>query len=108
MGLTASVDGRQGKPGDKVEVGIRPEHTVLLDDPRADNKITGTVQVAEHLGAETFVYMDVGGKDFTVKVRPETPAAMGGQFDIGVPADACYLFDAKGLAFPRTARFNRS
>ena len=108
VGLNASVDGRRGKPGDKVEVGIRPEHTVLLDDPRADNKITGTVQVAEHLGAETFVYMDVGGKDFTVKVRPETPATMGSQFDIGVPADACYLFDAKGLAFPRTARFNRS
>ena len=108
VGLAASVDGRRGKPGDRVEVGIRPEHTVLLDDPRADNKITGTVQVAEHLGAETFVYMDVGGKDFTVKVRPETPAAMGSQFDIGVPADACYLFDAKGLAFPRTARFNRS
>jgi multiple sugar transport system ATP-binding protein len=108
VGLAASVDGRRGKPGDRVEVGIRPEHTVLLDDPRADNNITGTVQVAEHLGAETFVYMDVGGKDFTVKVRPETPAAMGSQFDIGVPADACYLFDAKGLAFPRTARFNRS
>ncbi len=108
VSIAASVDSRRGAPGDKVEVGIRPEHTVLLDDPRADNKITGTVQVAEHLGAETFVYMDVGGKDFTVKVRPETPATTGGQFDIGVPADACYLFDSKGQAFPRTARFNRT
>jgi multiple sugar transport system ATP-binding protein len=52
--------------------------------------------------------MDVGGRDFTVRVRPETPAKPGDQFDIGVPADACYLFDEKGLAFPRTARFTRT
>jgi multiple sugar transport system ATP-binding protein len=85
---------------------VRPEHTVLLDDPRADNRITGTVQVAEHLGAETYVYLDVGGKDFTVKVRPDTPAFPKSQFDFGVSADACYLFDAEGRAFPRTARFS--
>ena len=108
ISMTASVDSSRGRAGDKVEVGIRPEHTVMLDDPRADNRITGTVQVAEHLGAETFVYLEVGGKDFTVKVRPETPAAPQSQFDIGVPADACYLFDAKGQAFPRTARFSRT
>ena len=52
--------------------------------------------------------MDVGGRDFMVRVRPETPAKPGGQFDIGVPADAGYLFDENGLAFPRTARYNRT
>jgi multiple sugar transport system ATP-binding protein len=106
LSIDAAVDTSGARPGDKVEVGIRPEHTVMLDSPRADNKITGTVQVAEHLGSESFVYMDVGGKDFTVKVRPETPADMGSQFDIGVPADACYLFDAEGHAFPRTGQFS--
>jgi multiple sugar transport system ATP-binding protein len=108
VSLTASVNSSRCRPGDKVEVGIRPEHTVLLDDPRADNRITGTVQVAEHLGAETFVYLDVGGKDFTVKVGPVTPATPQSQFDIGVPTDACYVFDAQGQALPRTARFNRT
>jgi multiple sugar transport system ATP-binding protein len=106
MVITASIDTRDARPGDKVEVGIRPEHAVLLDDPRADNRITGTVQVAEHLGAETFVYLDVGGKDFTVKVKPDTPAFPKSQFDFAVSADACYLFDSVGRAFPRTARFN--
>jgi len=106
--VSASVDASRGRVGDRVELGIRPEHTVMLDDPLADNRVTGTVVVAEHLGAESYVYMDVGGRDFTVRVRPETPAKPGGQFDIGVPADACYLFDEKGLAFPRTARYTRT
>ncbi|AUB79550.1 ABC transporter ATP-binding protein [Candidatus Thiodictyon syntrophicum] len=108
VSITAGVDTSRARPGDQVEVGIRPEHTVLLDDPRADNRITGTVLVAEHLGAETFIYLDVGGKDFTVKVRPETPGTPRSQFDIGVPTDACYLFDAQGQAFPRTERFTRT
>ena len=103
--LTAAVDSSRAAAGDKVEVGIRPEHTLLLDDPRATNRITGTVQVAEHLGADTYVYLDVGGRDFTVRVRPETPAKPKSQFDIGVPSDGCYLFDAGGRALPRTGRF---
>jgi len=106
--VSASVDAGRARIGDKVELGIRPEHMVMLDDPKADNRITGAVTVAEHLGAESYVYMDVGGRDFTVRVRPETPAKPGGQCDIGVPADACHLFDDKGMAFPRTARFNRT
>jgi multiple sugar transport system ATP-binding protein len=103
--LTASVDSSGAAAGDKVEVGIRPEHSLLLDDPRADNRIAGTVQVAEHLGHDTFVYLDVGGNDFTIRVRPETPAKALQPFDIGIPADACHLFGADGHAFPRTARF---
>jgi multiple sugar transport system ATP-binding protein len=106
--VSASVDASRGSVGDKVELGIRPEHMVMLDDPMADNRITGTVNVAEHLGAESYVYMDVGGRDFTVRVRPETPATSGRQFEIGVPADACHLFDGEGIAFPRTAHYNRT
>jgi multiple sugar transport system ATP-binding protein len=106
--VSVSVDASRGRVGDKVELGIRPEHMVMLDDPMADSRVTGTVNVAEHLGAESYVYMDVGGRDFTVRVRPETPATPGRQFEIGVPADACHLFDDKGIAFPRTARYNRT
>jgi multiple sugar transport system ATP-binding protein len=106
--VRASVDASRGSVGDKVELGIRPEHTVMLDDPHADSRITGTVQVAEHLGAESLVYLTVGNRDFTVKVRPDTPAKPDSQFDFGVPAAACYLFDADGIAFPRSARYTRT
>jgi multiple sugar transport system ATP-binding protein len=103
--VRASVDASRASVGDKVELGIRPEHTVMLDDPQADSRITGTVQVAEHLGSESLVYLTVGNRDFTVKVRPDTPARPNSQFDFGVPASACYLFDAGGIAFPRSARY---
>ncbi len=106
--VKASVDASRGNIGDKVELGIRPEHTVMLDDPHADSRITGIVQVAEHLGSESLVYLTVGDRDFTVKVRPDTPAKQGSQFDFGVPAAACYLFDADGIAFPRSARYTRN
>ena len=106
--VSAAVDASRGSIGDKVELGIRPEHMVMLDDPMANSHITGTVTVAEHLGSESYVYMDVGGRDFTVRVRADTPATPGRQFDIGVPANACYLFDEGGIAFPRTARYNRT
>jgi multiple sugar transport system ATP-binding protein len=106
--VSASVDASRARAGDKVELGIRPEHMVMIDDPLADSRITGTVNVAEHLGSESYVYMNVSGRDFTVRVRPETPATPGRQFEIGVPADACHLFDEQGMAFPRTARYNRN
>ncbi len=103
--VSGDIDTSGARPGDRVELGVRPEHTVLPEHPRADNRIEGTVLVAEHLGAETFVYLEVGGADFTVRVPPETPGAPGDRFAFGVPADACYLFDAVGRAFPRTGRF---
>ncbi len=100
--IKLAINATAAKPGDKVELGLRPEHTVMLDHPKADSTITGTVKLAEHLGSESYIHLEVGGNHFTVRVRPETPAEAGRQFDIGVPADACYLFDADGKAFQRT------
>ncbi len=105
--VKVSADASSGKPGDQVELGLRPEHTVLLDHPQADSIITGTVKLAEHLGSESFIHLEVGCAPFTVRVRPGTPAKADSQFDIGVPADACYLFDADGKAFKRTEIFVR-
>jgi hypothetical protein len=75
--VRARVDARSGAVGDKVELGIRPEHLVPLDHAHADSKVSGVVQVAEHLGAESFVYMDVDGHDFTVKASSDIDVATG-------------------------------
>ncbi|WP_409422430.1 sn-glycerol-3-phosphate ABC transporter ATP-binding protein UgpC [Pseudaeromonas sp. ZJS20] len=106
--VTACVDARRGKVGDKVELGIRPEHLVPVDHPDAVGRLSGQVQVAEHLGAESFVYMEVDGKDFTVKAASEIPVDTGDTLEVGVPAQACYLFDSAEQAFPRTAKYNRT
>jgi multiple sugar transport system ATP-binding protein len=105
--IKVSADASRSKPGDQVELGLRPEHTVMLDHPQADSTITGTVKLAEHLGSESFIHLEVGCVPFTVRVRPGTPAKADSQFDIGVPADACYLFDEEGKAYKRTKIFVR-
>ena len=52
-------------------VGIRPEHT---DISTTAGEWPGTVKIAEHLGSETFVYIDVDGiGPFTVRVDGEAP-----------------------------------
>ncbi len=103
--IKVSADATSAQSGAVVELGLRPEHTVMLDHPRADSIITGTVNLAEHLGSESYVHLEVSCTPFTVRVRPGTPAKTGSQFDIGVPADACYLFDGNGKAFKRTGIF---
>jgi multiple sugar transport system ATP-binding protein len=106
--VRACVDARSGKIGDAVELGIRPEHLVPVDHPHAHSLVSGTVQVAEHLGAESFVYMDVDGHDFTVKANADVEVETGQAFKVGIPTQACYLFDDKEQAFPRTARYVRT
>ena len=102
------VDARRGAVGDKVELGIRLEPLVPLGHAHADSRVSGVVQVAEHLGAESFVYMDVDGHDFTVKASSDIDVATGQEYSVGIPAEACYLFDAKEQAFPRTAKYIRA
>ncbi|MEE1285509.1 MAG: sn-glycerol-3-phosphate ABC transporter ATP-binding protein UgpC [Ruminobacter sp.] len=106
--ITACVDARRASIGDMVELGIRPEHLVPVDHVDAESRLSGLVQVAEHLGAESFVYMDVDGEDFTVKAASEIPVDTGDKLDVGIPAQACYLFDSQEKAFKRTAKYNRT
>ena len=51
-------------------------------------RVSGVVQVAEHLGAESFVYMDVGGHDFTVKASSDVDVATGQEYSVGIPAES--------------------
>jgi len=52
-------------------IGIRPEHT---DISTTAGEWPGTVRLAEHLGSETFVYVDVDGLGpFTVRADGEAP-----------------------------------
>lgn len=106
--ITACVDASKAAVGDKVELGIRPEHLVPVDHSNATSRLSGTVQVAEHLGAESFVYMDVDGEDFTVKATAEIPVEAGDTLEVGIPAEACYLFDQNEIAFPRTTKYIRN
>ncbi len=105
--IQAKVDVNRARIGDQVTVGIRPEHIVLSDDYQTYNQLTGQVQVAEHLGSEAFLYLDIQNDVFSARVQSDVKVEQGQQFTLGVPHSACYVFDASGQSFPRTAIYNR-
>ncbi|MCB1498815.1 MAG: sn-glycerol-3-phosphate ABC transporter ATP-binding protein UgpC [Bauldia sp.] len=84
------VDGR-------VVLGVRPEH--LLARGGGDAALSGTVRLAEHLGGETMLYVDVpGAGELTVRSDGLDMAKVGDPIAVGVPAAACHLFDSSGAA----------
>jgi len=78
-----------GKQADAV-AGIRPEHL-----SPAQSGITGTVQVIEHLGAETYVFIDAGtGRDLCWRTPGRPDVGIGQSITLGFEAQNLHLFDA--------------
>jgi multiple sugar transport system ATP-binding protein len=96
------VDASAAKPGDKVTLGMRPEH---LHAGGGENTLATRVTFVETLGSSTVAYCDFPGLaepltcELDGRVRPKN----GDSLRLSVPAEACYLFDAAGLAFRRLA-----
>jgi multiple sugar transport system ATP-binding protein len=87
-------------PGEKVTLGIRPEH--LVEGGGGDSQLQGQVIAVERLGGETFVYLERGGVEpLVVKADGDSKIRVDDVVPIGVPAAACYLFDGDGQAFVR-------
>ena len=96
-----------------VVLGVRPEHLTVLasatnggtpPDGLArgagyDGVIEGTVRIAERLGAESILYVEVPGADhLLVRTAGLAGAKSGEKVRIGVPALACHIFDTEGGA----------
>jgi ABC-type sugar transport system ATPase subunit len=100
--LTAPVTANGATPGQKVTVGVRPEH--LIEGGGGAGELKGRVIAVEHLGGETYVYLERHGADpLVVKAGGDSRTRVDEVLPVGVPASACYLFDAQGQAFPRPA-----
>ena len=101
---SALVDAGKARPGDKVFLGIRPEHTGLGgSDGRAAGAVTGTASHVEQLGEASYIYLETAAIDGTLTLRQEgdTGAQPGQTFTALLPEQHCHLFDAAGRAFPR-------
>ncbi len=87
-------------PGQKVILGLRPEH--LLEGGGGAASLSGRVIAVERLGGETFIYLDRGDPaPLVVKAGGDSKARVDDHLTVGIPASACYLFDADGRALPR-------
>jgi multiple sugar transport system ATP-binding protein len=94
------VDASRAKVGDKVTLGVRPEHFAVGGDA---NLIASTVTFVESLGGATHAYCAYPGVEdaLTCEFDGRTRVRAGDTLQLHAPAELCYLFDAEGLAFTR-------
>jgi multiple sugar transport system ATP-binding protein len=116
----------------RVVLGLRPEAFEDASSHAAAGlpRVTVGVELVEHLGAETLVMFDTGGRRprsadaaallddmdaaaaaqsgesavFTARVSPKTAAVAGGALELAVDVDALYFFDAESGAAVRPGR----
>ncbi len=82
--------------GKEIVMGIRPED--VHNEPRlleeyADCKVYANVEVTELMGAETFLYLNVEGFNFTARVEPTSTARPGDTIEIALENNKIHLFD---------------
>jgi multiple sugar transport system ATP-binding protein len=105
--LRACVDSSRAAVGDKVTLGVRPEHMRIGADGDG-NLLHSTVAFVESLGGTTFAYCPYPGVEEALTCQFEgrngaDRLRAGNALQLHLPAEAIYLFDAAGLAFRRQA-----
>ena len=83
--------------GKTVIMGIRPENVhdedmYLTQFP--DSTITATIEVVEKLGAQTYLYFNIGEQNCTASVSPRSTAEAGDEVKLALDASKIHLFDA--------------
>ena len=82
--------------GKEVVLGIRPED--IYDDEAfiaaSPNLTIDThIEITEMMGAETYLYMMVEGKQFVARVNPRTTSKMGDDIKVALDGNNIHLFD---------------
>jgi multiple sugar transport system ATP-binding protein len=98
--VAAKVNGADAKPGQKVTLGIRPEHLHIGAGP-----YKASVQLVEDLGDHAILHLEIPAAEGRVLAKVEAAPAAGTetiQFDI--PAADSHVFNEAGLALPRLGR----
>ena len=99
------VNAAAARAGEKVVLGVRPEHFHPGDDPASgvENQIEATVTFVESLGSSTQAYFAFPGVEdaLTCSLDGRTQVRQGDVLKLGMPPEVCYLFDADGRAFQR-------
>jgi multiple sugar transport system ATP-binding protein len=106
--LTAAVDATRAAAGSEVTVGVRPEHVVQVAGTGAAEadvgRFRGEVVLVENLGESALIYLRLPGTEGLTLCRIEGASMVkdGAQIELGVAAGSLHVFDADGVAFPRT------
>jgi multiple sugar transport system ATP-binding protein len=92
----------RSRAGERVTLGVRPEHLQIVRGGGHEGGIGATVALVEYLGDLTLVYAQVEGSEEMVAVKCDAdtaPPATGARVELVFPATRAFLFDADGLVF---------
>jgi multiple sugar transport system ATP-binding protein len=94
-GIAAPAPADAASPGDKVTIGIRPAALQAIDPAGAP--IVGEIQIAEHLGGATFLYVALpSGESVVVEIQGQLAGHAGERVGIGYRPENCHLFAGDG------------
>lgn len=79
--------------GKTVVMGIRPEDLSDARQNPSDCAVTAPVKVYELLGAEVFLYAELGGSNLTARVKPSTTAKANDVIDFYLDIEKIHIFD---------------
>ncbi|MGZ6550819.1 MAG: ABC transporter ATP-binding protein, partial [Tumebacillaceae bacterium] len=87
-----------GVVGKAVVLGIRPEN--LHDEPLVketypNSTINADVEVVEMLGAESYVYMNVGGQSLVARVAARTEVKPRSTFSLALDVNKIHIFNVE-------------
>ncbi|WP_018151543.1 ABC transporter ATP-binding protein [Leeia oryzae] len=95
--INAAVAPGALKAGDKVTLGIRPEHIEL-----GSGSLTGNVAHVEYLGEHAYVYLETElSRQPLVAKSAHQDIEIGSLLRFNLPATSLHLFDGNDVALPR-------
>ena len=100
--VAVAADGLRA--GDRVTLGVRPEHLLQGLAPADGATLHGRCSVVEELGESHFLHVELPEKlRLTVRSSGDAQIKAHEELTIGVPAEHCHLFLADGRALARRA-----
>jgi multiple sugar transport system ATP-binding protein len=95
------------KDGDRLTLGVRPEHLVISGEGERPS-VRATVNLTEPLGGESFVYGSLqSGEPITIKQPGQIFIKSGAVIAVAIDPGLCHLFDSEGRALAATSRYRR-
>ncbi|WP_042149216.1 ABC transporter ATP-binding protein [Paucisalibacillus sp. EB02] len=88
----------KGYTGKEVILGIRPEDIhdeLVFIDSTPDTKISALIEVAELMGAETYLYSKVADQDFIARIDSRSDIQGGETIDLALDMNKAHFFDAE-------------
>jgi multiple sugar transport system ATP-binding protein len=80
---------------DDAILGVRPEHITVSTEPLSGPSIPAEVEIDEHLGADSLLWLKAEGANLSVRVPVEGRLPAGTKVHLGLDIPKASLFDAK-------------